>query len=199
MGWKLKITIFLIKILFLPFLIINTVARLFGFGPKQRFGVTLYRRQGDVTEFVHAVEFGDKVLEQHGTVGEFAERTYLPLEELGAVKARVSELIAEGFVEAGAFGGFAYVDLTAPTKEEWPSKAEYGLRNEFWEELDSFLADRGLGYIDGASGGSGTMELGLNLVDLDLAKSAILDFVEGTKFAEFTRFIVLDHEDFEAA
>ena len=142
-------------------------------------------------------KFKDQVLEQRGIVGELTKRTYHPLQELDAVKARVDALIEEGFT--AQFEDYSFADLAASISDEWPGKSEMALRNELWEELDAFLADTGLGYVSGGSSGSGTMELELSLVDVDLARERILNFVKDTKFATFNKFRVLSYAIPESA
>lgn len=191
MPLKIRLIVILFAILMLPFVIINLVARLLGFGPKNTFDVLLYRRKNGRLEFARIVEFPDQILEQKGVVGEKAERVFHDSSQLDMLKTRAGEWHAAGFSGMPE----TLVVLSAPTVEDFPSRDEMALRNALWEELDEFLADRGLGSITGASSGSGTMDLDLELIDVDLGVSAVRAFVSGTDYAGFTKFEVCDYSE----
>lgn len=191
MYWKLRLLIAYIKILMLPFTAVFAIMRLINWVTGRTAdsggdGVTLYRRSNDGFEFVHAVAFKDQILEQRGFVGEETPRTYHPLDQRDEVFARVDALLNDGFVNADEFDGFRSLEIAAPVSEGFASGKEFDFRNEFWDVLDAFLADTGLGSVIGASSGSGTMELETEVVDVEKAKSAIVEFIQGTKFASFT-------------
>lgn len=191
MPLKIRLIVILFAILMLPFVIINLVVRLLGFGPKSTFDVLLHRRKNGQLEFARIVEFADQVLEQTGVVGEKAERIFHDPSQLDMLKARAGEWHAAGFSGMSE----TLVVLSAATMDDFPSRDEMALRNALWEELDEFLADRGLGSISGASGGSGTMDLDLELIDVDLGVSAVRAFVAGTDYAGFTKFEVCDFSE----
>ena len=55
------------------------------------------------------------------------------------------------------------------------------------EYLDEILGQTGLGQCDGGSIGSGTMEVGCMVVDLDIARKVIEDNLKNTEFGNYSR------------
>ena len=70
---------------------------------------------------------------------------------------------------------------------DFPTEDELNKRNRLMERMDETLGWTGLGNCEGASNGSGTMELCLYVVDFEIAKETIQLDLKGTEFDDFTR------------
>lgn len=67
-------------------------------------------------------------------------------------------------------------------------------RHRLEEHLNELLGWTGLGYVDGGSIGSGTMEAGCIVVDFETAKKVIEDNLKGTEFGDYSRIYRMDNE-----
>lgn len=65
------------------------------------------------------------------------------------------------------------------------------MRYALEEKLDVLLKFTGLGFSNGGSMGSGTMEVGCKVVDFDLAKRLIEEHLKDTEFANYSRIFRL--------
>jgi predicted DNA-binding WGR domain protein len=59
-------------------------------------------------------------------------------------------------------------------------------RHRLEDKLNEVLGETGLGYCDGGSIGSGTMDVCCYVIDFDLAKKIIETNLEGTEFSNYT-------------
>jgi hypothetical protein len=134
-------------------------------------------------------------LEQHGIVGEIAPRQFHDPEKREEIEMRMQDYLNDGFKKDTDFCTFTGMFLYAPVEGEFANSTEMKLRNAFWNDLDEFLADTGLGYVTGASQGSGTMELDMEVVDSELAQKAILSHFSKTKYSSFNKFKIFSLEE----
>lgn len=58
---------------------------------------------------------------------------------------------------------------------------------ELEDKLNDILGWNGLGYCDGGSIGSGTMEAACFVVNFDIAKRVVEEELKGTEFADYNR------------
>jgi hypothetical protein len=88
---------------------------------------------------------------------------------------------AEGYREYGA-GEMVGLDVVFPIRGNFPSGAEFALRNRVSDRLEALLMDTGLGVWTGASGGAGgagEMEISFDVVDGPLARHLIAEALGG--------------------
>jgi hypothetical protein len=67
-------------------------------------------------------------------------------------------------------------------------------RHRLENHLDELLGLTGLGYVDGGSIGSGTMEAGCIIVDFDIAKKVIEESLKNTEFGDYSRIFKMGDE-----
>ncbi len=77
--------------------------------------------------------------------------------------------------------------LVEYTVTDMGSKADLKKRHLLEDRLNDLLGWTGLGYCDGGSIGSGSMEVCCFVVNFDIAKTVIEADLAGTKFADFSR------------
>jgi hypothetical protein len=145
----------------------------------------LYKRATDGRLAYHEAWLTDSGITEHwGPVGERGEtRDHPPGKTLDLVLAEAkrsgfSEIDSEHLVviEYGVNGMGTTGDL----------EKRYALQ----ERMDETLGWTGLGHCDGGSIGSGTMEVAVLVVDVDLAKRVIAADLRGTPFQDYTRIYV---------
>jgi hypothetical protein len=71
--------------------------------------------------------------------------------------------------------------------DDMGSETDLKKRHKLQELMDDVLGWTGLGYCDGGSIGSGTMEVCCYVVDFEIAKNVVARSLENTDFANFTR------------
>lgn len=67
------------------------------------------------------------------------------------------------------------------------TKKDVEKRSQLQKRMDEVLGWTGLGYCDGGSIGSGTMEVCCMVVDFQIAKKVIENDLNGTEFSNYTR------------
>jgi hypothetical protein len=67
-------------------------------------------------------------------------------------------------------------------------------RHRLENHLHELLGSTGLGYVDGGSIGSGTMEAGCIVVDFDSAKKVIEENLKNTEFGDYSRIFKMGDE-----
>lgn len=151
-------------------------------GPRNRDSMRLYRRLGDGALAYHeAWRTASGITEHWGIVGDRGETHQHP-----------AEATIEGVLERSLKGGFAEA-----TKEHFVlieykidgmgEEAELKKRFALQERMDDVLGWTGLGYCDGGSTGSDTMEVAVVVVDVEIAKRVIAADLKGTPFQDYTR------------
>lgn len=65
-------------------------------------------------------------------------------------------------------------------------------RHMLEDRLEEILGWTGLGEVDGGSIGSGTMEVGCSVVDFDIAKKVIEQYLKDTEFGDYVRIYRMD-------
>ena len=73
--------------------------------------------------------------------------------------------------------------------DEFGDASDLDLRVALQDRLNDTLGWTGLGYCDGGSTGSGTMEVSCLVVDFDIAKSVIKNDLRGTEFERYSRIL----------
>ena len=80
-----------------------------------------------------------------------------------------------------------FVVIEYPTRHTWPSEDELDKRYAVEDLMNGVLGWRGLGYCDGGSAGSGSMEVALCVVDVAKTEAAVREVLAGTPYADFSR------------
>jgi predicted DNA-binding WGR domain protein len=129
-----------------------------------------------------------------GKVGEPGESQELKSGFLSDYKKTVQKEISrkrnEGYEEI-ADDDHAFLEIEYMV-DGFGTEEDLDKRHRLEEMMDDFLGWSGLGYCDGGSIGSGTMEVGCVVVDFEIAKKAIEDHLKGTEYADYSRIFQLD-------
>jgi len=126
-----------------------------------------------------------------GVVGERGKNKKIS-NELTAIQKEISEKIAEGYLEFDE-------EKTSLLEIEFVvdgfgSSKDLEKRDRLEDRLNELLGWTGLGHVDGGSIGSGTMELGCEVVDFEIAKSLIENDLKNTEFDDYSRIFDLEQE-----
>ena len=130
----------------------------------------LYRRSNGLFEFSLWFEHEGTVYNDFGQVGEYGERNTFSIKE---AVVSYENALSQGFVELDEENDLHFVLLQSKVTGWFANLRELKLRNQFWEDVDEILALTGLGFIDGASSGSGSMELDIWTVDVSILKTTL--------------------------
>ena len=65
-------------------------------------------------------------------------------------------------------------------------------RHTLENRINELLGWTGLGHVDGGSIGSGTMEVGCEVVNFDIAKKVIIENLKGSEFSDYKEIIALE-------
>ncbi len=101
-------------------------------------------REGVIIRFMHAGFWPDKIIENYGVVGQPSPREQSPARIRDNIMERVDELLEDGYVRLSDFEGAG--EITVPVENGMAASV-----------ISDFLADRGLGLIKSADGGSVTI------------------------------------------
>lgn len=104
----------------------------------------------------------------------------------------------EGFREYGA-GEMVGLDVVFSIRGDFPTGADFALRNRVSDRVEALLMDTGLGVWTGASGGMGEMEISFDVVDGPLARKLIAEDLQGSEFSGFSDIRLYPPERFGAA
>lgn len=108
--------------------------------------------------------------------------------------SRKAEVVIQKEIDDLISQGFMPIDLDAHSTllieyaiEGMGSEVDIDKRHRLEARMNETLGWTGLGYCDGGSIGSGSMEICNFVVDLDVAISVIKNDLVGTEFANYTR------------
>ena len=129
------------------------------------------------------------VVEHWGVVGEKGETKNHPLapnaDEDEAIESVLSDAVTKGF--APFDDDDMRILLVEYAVDGMGTKADVKKRQDLEEVLNESLGWTGLGYCDGGSIGSGTMEACCYVVDFEIAKGVITNDLAETRFSDHTR------------
>lgn len=149
----------------------------------------LYKRIDNILYYHEAWKDDSTVIEHFGVVGEQGEIREHCVSAGKSSRAMIKEILAP----ARALG---YKPISDDDHEilivEYPvngfgTDADLDKRVELEDKLNDSLGWTGLGYCDGGSIGSGTMEAACFVVDFSIAKRVLEEELRGTEFADYTR------------
>ena len=139
-----------------------------------------------------AWESGGTIYDHWGEVGDEGETRELP------AKSRAGRTELKTLLDQARRDGFAELDLGQRLILEYPidgmgTADDVDKMGKLQYELNEILGWTALGFCDGNSVGSGTMEVCCFVVDFELAKSVIVKGLAGTAFANYSR--IYDEDD----
>lgn len=101
------------------------------------------------------------------------------------IQKEIDNKLKEGYTEFDEEKiGFLEIEYTV---HGFGTDKDLDKRHRLEKYLDEILGQTGLGQCDGGSIGSGTMEVGCMVVDLDIAKKVIEDNLKNTEFGNYSR------------
>ncbi|WP_035058646.1 hypothetical protein [Andreprevotia chitinilytica] len=129
----------------------------------------------------HTVHWGEL-----GTLGtDKTVKSSLIKKAEASIQKEVDNLIAQGFRPIDMKDHFTL--LIEYAVNDMGTAEDIEKRHRLQKRMNSLLGWTGLGFCDGGSIGSGTMEVCNFVVDFDLAKSVISGNLADTEFADYTR------------
>ncbi|MEO7689308.1 MAG: hypothetical protein ABIS51_08480 [Sphingomonas sp.] len=147
----------------------------------------LYKRVGDAIEYREAWIGGGGVVEHWGRCGTKGE-----VKQHLAARGR-EDAVMDDFIEAAIADGFAplagedhHILLVQRRVDGFGTPADLDQRHKLEDYLNEQLGWLGVGYCDGGSIGSGTMEAACPVVDFDIAAAALAPELAKSAFSEFT-------------
>ncbi len=149
--------------------------------------VKLYKKDGDSLRYWETWEHGGTNTIHWGQVGEEGDADTLKTTKSARdkVRAQMVERKAEGYAP---FPEDKMAVLLVEYKVDgFGTPADQEKRGRLEDLLNNVLGWTGLGFCDGGSTGSGTMETASYVVDFAIAKKVVEEELEGTEFADFTR------------
>src|SRR5262245_45982765 len=149
----------------------------------------LYMRVNGVLHYHEAWSDRGSVIEHWGVVGERGNtREVAPAEGASAAGA------VAGVLRPAREAGFAPIDrqdhrrlIVEYAVAGFGTPADLGKRHALEKLLSEITGWTGLGYCDGGSIGSGSMEACCFVVDFEIAKRVVAAALATTPFADFTR------------
>jgi hypothetical protein len=145
----------------------------------------LYKRDADGRLAYHEAWHSDSGITEHwGRVGELGQTREHPAGK--TLDLVLAEAKRNGFsgAESEHFVLIEYKVKGMGTSDDLEK------RHALQERMDETLGWTGLGHCDGGSIGSGTMEVAVVVVDVELAKRVIAADLKGTRFHDYTRIYV---------
>lgn len=153
----------------------------------------LYSRDETGLTFVWIYGIDDIICIDRGVVGQMAERGSAPTAAKAAIDTTIQKFISLGFAEIGE-EDMTFLDIVFDIKDHFANNEEFGRRNALIENLDGFLALTGQGWVDGASSGMGTMEIGIQVVDAGIAKVSLHTWLNENGYENYREIISLPTE-----
>jgi hypothetical protein len=157
--------------------------------------IKLYKKVNDQWHY-HEAWVGDGEITEHwGVVGDRGSTRDHPISSGRAESAALSEVLKDAYAK-----GFTEVDLddhaillVEYAVDGFGTPQDLDKRHRLQDRLNETLGWTGLGYCDGGSIGSDTMEAACYVVDFEVAKAVVEKDLRGTEFEDFTR--IYDERD----
>jgi hypothetical protein len=165
--------------------------------PSSDHMLKLYKKTGNTLHYWETWEKDDKTAIIHwGIVGEKGQNKAVKGGLFSnfrkTVQKELEAKLKEGYA---AFNEENYAFLELEYKiDGFGTEQDLDKRQRLEEKLDEILAWTGLGHTDGGSIGSGTMEVGCMVVDFDIAKRVIEEYLKNTEFGDYSRIFDIDEE-----
>ena len=138
-----------------------------------------YWETWDNEDGTHTIHWGDL-----GTTGQSKEvkQTFLKSPDR-IIQKEINAMLKNGFQEIDD----EYTLLIEYKIQDMGNKDDLDKRHRLEERMNDTLGWTGLGFCDGGSIGSGTMEVCNFVVDFKIAKKVIENDLKGTEFENYTR------------
>ena len=158
----------------------------------------LYSRADGVLSYWETWDKNDKTGIVHwGTVGETGQNKEVTSSLLKTFRSKIQNEISQKQNE-----GFEEVDLDDHAilliefkVEGMGTAQDIEKRTRLQKVMDSLLGWTGLGYCDGGSIGSGTMEVCCYVIDFDIAKTVVEQKLKDSEFADYIRIYNENEEE----
>lgn len=144
----------------------------------------LYRRTTDGVEYLWFYEIGEQLFVDAGNLGQPATRASFALEHWPAIAEHIRIMRDKGFSEIDP-EGMQFLQITYKVRDDFAHGDEFNKRNALLDKLDEHFALTGQGYWVDASSGSGTMELGYDVVDFEIAAASVRKLLAGTEYGDY--------------
>jgi len=150
---------------------------------------TLYKEIDAILHYREAWIDGDVLIEHWGIVGDKGE-----LRESQVPSGKPNEHIVCAALHDAVQSGFRSIDddeyavlVIEYAVQGFGKDEDLRKRYALQEFMDEFLGWTALGYCDGGSIGSGTMEVTCYVVDFEIAKEAATDILRESQYADYAR------------
>lgn len=151
--------------------------------------IKLYKTIGGVLRYHEAWENDGAITEHWGAVGERGESRDHKMPKRKSEETALREVLKPAIED-----GYLPLDEDAPKVLliEYPvdgmgSPRDLEKRNALEDRMNEILGWTGLGYCDGVSIGSGSVEVCCMVVDAEIARRVIEDDLKNTEFADYAR------------
>ena len=148
----------------------------------------LYLRAGDEFRYIWVYIREEWIIVDEGQVGEMRDHQLFPIESQTETDGLIRKRRSAGYTEISE-SQMTYHDIIFEISGSLADEEELDHRNLIWDELDAFLAVTGQGWTDGASSGLSTMEIGVVVVDADVMKASVANWITGKGLGEIRGII----------
>ena len=153
----------------------------------------LYSTDENGLTFVWIYGIDDNIYIDRGLVGQTANQGSFPTAKKAAIDLTIKQFTSIGFAEVDE-DDMPFLEIVFNVKDKFADGEELGRRNELLDSLEEFLALTGQGWVDGASNGMGTMEIGILVVDADIAKLSLQTWLNDNGYGDYREIIHLTDE-----
>ena len=108
------------------------------------------------------------------------------------VQKEIDKKINEGYIQFDDMD-LTFIEIIYPVVE-MGTEEDLNKRHSLENRLNELLGWTGLGHVDGGSIGSGTMEVGCEVVDFEIAKNVIQQDLKGSEFEDFKEIKAIEYE-----
>ena len=108
------------------------------------------------------------------------------------VQKEIDKKINEGYIQFDDMD-LTFIEIIYPVVE-MGTEEDLNKRHALENRLNELLGWTGLGHVDGGSIGSGTMEVGCEVVDFEIAKNVIQQDLKGSEFEDFKEIKAIEYE-----
>lgn len=108
------------------------------------------------------------------------------------VQKEIDKKINEGYIQFEDMN-LTFIEIIYPIVD-MGSEDDLNKRHSLENRMNELLGWTGLGNVDGGSIGSGTMEVGCEVVDYEIAKKVIQQDLKGSEFEDFKEIKAIEYE-----
>ncbi|GJM63896.1 hypothetical protein [Persicobacter diffluens] len=108
------------------------------------------------------------------------------------VQKEIDKKVNEGYIQFED-SDLTFIEIIYPI-DGMGTEEDLIKRHSLESRINELLGWTGLGHVDGGSIGSGTMEVGCEVVDFEIAKRVIEQDLKGSEFEDFMEIKAIDYE-----